>query len=280
MWLWQQNKAKLSLVMRIASISLAAHSCAIALLFFICGHASLSLKIGSRTVPPGQRIIVLPFYRNNMATQQRTITKKLAAQSPARQIKSITQKAVQKSTRVPTTSTTKKNGAKTETASKKIKATKQVTKAIKKEPVKEKKQPAPVAKKKIAKPNPDPLPEVIDHMPATPLVAQASAQEPITDKATDAPIVMGQDEYDAFTMHEQIRDEIARCWSPPAGIASGTNCIVTVYVTWQGGLERYTIQQPSGVLMFDMSVRVSLKNIAFPRCAHGKEITITFMQEN
>ena len=97
-------------------------------------------------------------------------------------------------------------------------------------------------------------------------------------EAEDA-VYMHQDEYDRFVMYEEIQTEVARCWCPPPGVASGTSCTLTFYVDWQGQAGTSTTLKPSKVLMFDMSARASLKDMVFPRSSYGKEITLTFMQE-
>jgi hypothetical protein len=52
-----------------------------------------------------------------------------------------------------------------------------------------------------------------------------------------------------------------------------------VCIDWHGTISECIMLQPSHIVMFDVSVRSSLKDMVFPRSAYGKEITLTFMQE-
>lgn len=170
------------------------------------------------------------------------------------------------------------------------------------EPKKQKTQKVDKVQEKASQVDKAPEPEIkkqlqeIDEKPVPPTPCQKEAEnhEPILADAVAEPTVapadgdalqaqdtvyMHQDEYDMLVMYEQIQAEVARCWCPPPGVAPGTSCTLTFYVDWQGKAGVCTTVKPSTVLMFDMSARVSLKDMVFLRSSYGKEITLTFMQE-
>jgi outer membrane biosynthesis protein TonB len=272
MWLWQQNKAKTVLVMRIASITFVLHGCVMGLLFFMCGHSALSFTVSTRKLLEDQRIIIVPFYKKTMGSIGKAAAhRRTNVQMPAKTKKTDAQKTGIKSCKKTTKPAVKKQSNH-----------KNKTSMLKKDLSKKEKKIEQHSKKVSPEPDIKTVPSPELDKKTEPVVDKQLQHEPIAANeplAQDNAVYMQQDEYDALVLYEQIQRELIRCWSPPAGIAAGTQCVVTLYVTWQGLLERYTLQQSSGILMFDMSVRASLKDIVFPRVAYGKELTITFMQE-
>ncbi len=314
MWLWQQNKAKKRLLSRIIGIIVAAHLCLMGLLFVGYGRsAKHSFTVTTQKPRSGQRVVVLPFYKQKpkLAVAQRRVgtasaarDAKTAAQEAAR----VARQKKQKETSLAAARAKKqaheraqKEAQQKKAAAKKAQEIKK-SKAAKKDAVKKKsaqklcaKKPEPVAKKKRelvqqkAQPLPEPEPKKIPEpvVPTPPAEQLEQAVEPIEPSVAheidvDAQgadpdvLYMNRDEYDAYIMQEQIQQEVARTWRPPLGVAPGTQCVVTICVTWQGAIESYTIKEPSGILMFDMSVRASLKDMQMPRSSYGKEIMLTY----
>lgn len=265
MWLWQRDKAKLSLVVHMVSIVLAAHAGVMGLLFLVYGRSSVhAFTVNTQTVLPGQRVVVLPFYKKVVGRNGKTATIHKPKKSIAKKVQTVPiKKAAKKRVAQNVPKRTKSTPA-------------QNRPSIVKKPEKEIKKQQPAV--------PAPL-EKLDEKPVQP--QEQVADEPVTvtpeqttELVGDANVVyMNQEEHDMFVMHEQIQHEVARCWRPPLGVTPGTRCVVTFYVSWQGQLESCTVQEPSGILMFDMSVRASLKDMVFPRSFYGKKCTLTFMQE-
>ena len=314
MWLWQQNKAKKRLLVRIIGIIGASHVCLMLLLFVAYGRsAKHAFTVTTQKPRSGQRVVVLPFYKQKpkLVGVQRpagTASAVSGMKRSAAQEATIARQKQQKETSLATARAKKQahERAQKEAQQKKAAAKKAQElkhhKAIKKDAVKKKsmqkpcaKKPEPVTKKKRAlepkrtEQSPDlelkKIPEpVVPTPPAEQLeqvaepIAPSVAHEIDVDAQTVDPDVlyMNKEEHDAYVMQEQIQQEVARTWRPPLGVAPGTQCIVTICVTWQGVIESCTIKEPSGILMFDMSVRASLKDMRMPRSSYGKEIMLTY----
>ncbi len=96
---------------------------------------------------------------------------------------------------------------------------------------------------------------------------------------SDDVIYVGQEEHDALVLHEQIQQEVVRCWHPPIGLDPALCCTVSVHVDWQGTSEKCAMIKASGILAYDISVHCAIKSIVFPRSTYGKDVILTFKQE-
>ena len=92
------------------------------------------------------------------------------------------------------------------------------------------------------------------------------------------PIYVGQMEMDALWMQNEMHREVTKKWQPPVGLSKELVCILNVLVDWSGNVAKTSIEQSSGALLYDISARTAMTQMAFPSWARGKEFTITFKQ--
>lgn len=137
------------------------------------------------------------------------------------------------------------------------KITKKITKPVKKEikTVTKKKIDHPVLKKKKN--------------------AQAIAKN---NPPQQKPVYVGQMEMDALWMQNKMYSAVTKKWRPPVGLSKALVCILNVLVDWQGNITQTTVEQRSGVLLYDISARTAMMQLTLPSWAYGKEFTITFKQ--
>ena len=75
-----------------------------------------------------------------------------------------------------------------------------------------------------------------------------------------------------------IQYEVDRVWQPPIGVAKGTECLVHFVVNRAGAVDKITIQKPSGMIIYDLSIVHVGKSFKFARCLWGKNFTVNFRQ--
>lgn len=75
-----------------------------------------------------------------------------------------------------------------------------------------------------------------------------------------------------------LRTDIANAWSAPPGIDNACWCKVQVMVGFDGIIKQLDIQESSGVLIYDMTVRRALLQAQLPAWIRGKTLIITFKQ--
>lgn len=73
-----------------------------------------------------------------------------------------------------------------------------------------------------------------------------------------------------------LHEEIVAQWAPPPGIASTCSCKITMLIDWAGVIRNFTVNESSGVLMYDIAAQKALTQVKMPKWTWGKEITITF----
>lgn len=73
-----------------------------------------------------------------------------------------------------------------------------------------------------------------------------------------------------------LHEEIVAQWAPPPGIASTCSCKITMLIDWEGVIRNFTVNESSGVLMYDIAAQKALTQVKMPKWTWGKEITITF----
>lgn len=106
-------------------------------------------------------------------------------------------------------------------------------------------------------------------------VGSPSAGDPIA-LATSEPIYLGQNDLDNLEIAQSIREEVANVWRPPAGLGVGRQCKVKVVVDWDGAIKELTFEEPSHVAAFDVSVRLAVQQMKFPKAVFGKELILPF----
>lgn len=80
----------------------------------------------------------------------------------------------------------------------------------------------------------------------------------------------------ALARYQLLREELSRMWQPPIGVVTN-GCTVQVVVDKCGKTNTFEVTQGSGVLMFDISVQSVCHVTQWPRWAHNKVLSITFV---
>ncbi len=94
----------------------------------------------------------------------------------------------------------------------------------------------------------------------------------------------GQDYESEYTSAEALRIvstiecELETRWKPPHGLAKGLTCGVKVRIGGDGSVVACTIEESSGVLIYDMAARAAARALVLPRWACGREFVIAFKQ--
>lgn len=96
--------------------------------------------------------------------------------------------------------------------------------------------------------------------------------------ATSQSVHVGQREYDALLVQQEIQQEVQRCWQAPIGISPHTQCKISVCVCPKGKVVRMNIEESSGILLYDAQAQQSIYVMQFPRATWGKEVIVYFKQ--
>lgn len=130
------------------------------------------------------------------------------------------------------------------------------------------KKTVPVEKAAPKKTATAPKPKVVQEKPLVP--EQANYQLDVRQ--------IGVRERGLLAEFKLLHEEIVSQWAPPPGIAADCSCQVTMLIDWKGAINKFTINESSGVLMYDTAAQKALTMITMPRWTWGKELTITFNQ--
>jgi len=161
----------------------------------------------------------------------------------------------------------------------------------------------PVPKKTMAKAQPKPAPKkVLAKTKPKPVQKMAKKTSPSFDKlrtsskkkegkrklvknSTQEKKVESQNHIDlsagAFAQADAkdfiaLQHELSKHWQPPVGIDQSCACAITAHIDRQGKIEDVTIDDTSGVLMFDVAARTAMLAMELPRWTWGKSLSITF----
>lgn len=104
--------------------------------------------------------------------------------------------------------------------------------------------------------------------------AAVSNPNPIADTG---PIYLGQNDLDNLEIAQSIREEVANVWRPPTGLGVGRQCKVKVIVDWDGAIKELTFEESSHIAAFDISVRLAVQQMKFPKAVFGKELILPFV---
>ena len=112
--------------------------------------------------------------------------------------------------------------------------------------------------------------------PSAQIQSSTHASEQITGtmNAIENAIFIGQDDLAALQAQQAISHDIAEHFKPPAGLKKGLQCQLKLMVEPQGRIV-VTIEQSSGVKLFDIQARLALQKITVASWLHGKELRIT-----
>lgn len=255
MWLWQQQRLakRTKFLGKLLFLSFVFHSIgAFFLLFMYKGDALSTLHISSAQ---SQQVIirVMPLTGLSKKINQKAITRKTYATS-TQKVVAQTKKTIVKKEPV------KKNIVKKKAAS--VTQKKEIKKVVPKK-VMEQKKTQPI--KELKKVEPQPIKKSVDP------VKKASQDNQIEDVK-----YVSQKEYNAFMAQAEFQEAIIEVWTPPAGMSDSLVCTVALSVDWKGNLQHHSVQDSSGVLVYDIAVEQALEKVKIPHSLWGKSVTIAF----
>jgi cell division protein FtsN len=276
MWLWQHPSVRkrhtffLKLGIGVALI----HILLLYLLFFSYNHGSRDVTLIVRQNAPGSPVKFVSMVDKRTgrkkpapkATASKSGKNKKGAQAAAKKTAKPAQKTKAQTSLKNTT--VKKETSKAKSAQKKKPAaqSKKPAKAAE-EKLPEKKEEPKVVEKKVV---PDAEPEV-----KAPEKVTTPEQEEVAEEFVVAFGAWGTIEQEEVA---ELYKELSENWRPPDGIADDCECTMKLHVGWDQNLLELETIKPSGVLMYDVSVRSALQKIVLPLWTRGKNITITFRQ--
>lgn len=269
MWFWQRKNTHSSILfwLQLAGMSAAIHLTLLGLFFFVFKDRTsrLSLIVTPELFNREITFTIAPSAKGG--AKSKTASKAAAStekKAPAPEKKKEPAKPVEKkqTTIANKKQTEKKVAAKK--ADKKVSEKKQIPEK-KAEPVKKEAPPAPAkeAEKSVEKKPEMPIAS------ATDTLAQVEHHELEVSK-------LGLYEKGLLEEFKVLHEEIVAQWAPPPGIASTCSCKITMLIDWEGVIRNFTVNESSGVLMYDIAAQKALTQVKMPKWTWGKEITITF----
>ena len=290
--------------MRLGAYCTGAHIVVLFMfLFAYKGNCVLRFDIHQLALSADIPIIVVPWCKKVAARAAKSAvtakkTSTISAKSANATISNPVKPQEEKASITPDTSTTiAKIPAAKVTAAKNTKLAKEIEKTLKPElkktesvagvqkqdvndeqKVKKEITPAAREEKKVAE-NKEVVPVV------SPLV-ETDGQKPVPESIAVAhaeidqenALIIGSDELVAFQMQQDLQSQVSLQWKPPVGLRSDLVCEITLSIDWNCQLKEVHVSKSSGVPMYDMSARQSLKDFTPPAWAKGKSLTICFKQ--
>ncbi len=74
----------------------------------------------------------------------------------------------------------------------------------------------------------------------------------------------------------EMHAALLNCWHPPVGVSPLHSCVVRMTFDAQLAMTSLVIEQSSGVLLYDVSVKTALRSMVFPVWVRNKTIIIEF----
>lgn len=258
MWRWQRVKDNhaIPFIYKITSWVIGAHL--ISLLLPI--RYSSFAPVHTRALP-SHAILFLPEQTKSTPLTPRKVS---AHKKPQPQvIKKVQPK------KVPVTKTAQKAPEKTKALPEKKITTVQKKVVTIPEP---KKTTVAVAPQKTAPPSKPVVPQKIAPAPTAAAVIKK------TEPPVAAPIISAQ-QLKAY--HEELENalvgELGKTWQPPQGFNAQASCSYKLEISKSGTLEKATLVQSSGILVYDVAARSAIfKMTRYPLWSHGKEVIVTF----
>jgi len=160
-----------------------------------------------------------------------------------------------------------------------------LAKLVKKKPVPQK-QPIKkvVVKKEIKKSTPlkkaVPKKEVLSKK-----VAQVTQKQPQKEETKKVVSVKEEQKEVKYVTHKEfnelqlqtaLQESIEKVWAPPAGMPESVVCHVSIAIDWDGKLAQTIIENPSGILIYDIAVEQAVAAMKLPRQMWGKTVRVAF----
>ena len=273
MWFWQHKNVRkqYALWAQLLFASAVAH------FFFLCGFffmyhgdtVELFLHINARNLE-GAPVVFRTVVPQRQTIQRPPVKKvaKAVPQKTPRQVKKVVQKKVvpPKPKPIPKTTVAQKKPVQKPAAPKKEVPKVAANKQMQQKPTQPTKPKTPEKQVvQTAKPKLNPTAEKqkkeVEQIAVTP------------STLTTQQDVVGIPEY-VFAFQQQI----AQKFTPPIGIASDAQCQIKMMISWEGAMQDVTVEQSSGILMYDVAARSAVHKLSLPRWTWGKSLTIVFKQ--
>ena len=266
MWRWLLAKVpkRYRLWFKLILFSAGFHGIMLFLLLFLHkGSTSIySFDLSRIAIDSDATIVFMPLHKTLSNNQVNKKGGKGAQKSAAQKAEpKIEKKSKAKNEKAPTTLASEK------TRKKEQKQKESKNNAQKKQPKKVVQEKKVAEEKEIKKPADIEKPAEIENK---------TQQEAMGDGSNI--VYVGREDLEALQLQQAICSEISEHWRPPRGVSKEKACIVRMLVDWQGAVKSITVEKPSGIAMYDVSVRKALLSMTVPQAAWGKELSITFKQ--
>jgi outer membrane biosynthesis protein TonB len=89
-------------------------------------------------------------------------------------------------------------------------------------------------------------------------------------------LVVGRNEYEMIKVYQEIQEELAAYWRPPAGMKPKQSAILLALIGDNGRVGQVQVEQSSGVLAYDMAARMALVKSSFSLDVRGRQLRLHF----
>lgn len=122
--------------------------------------------------------------------------------------------------------------------------------------------------------------------PAPPSTEPSQSPEParqeLTTQETEQPglydLTTEQESDELAPLRTVVVNEVTRTWNPSIGVPKNTEAILELTIDTEGTVSSYIFLQKSGILIFDKSIIMAIKQMNFKPFICDKRITIRFRQ--
>lgn len=264
------------LFLQFFSVVAIIHIVVIAATFFVGNKSPLSLTF-SKNVNLNAQIKFTPLLKNAHDFSKKigpSLNNQIKSSQVADQVKSVSAKSQKNSNFSVVGSRPVSLNPKKEQIKKSVPKKKQ---PIKKAPAKKNINKEETVKKV------EPKKEELKQQPIKDIVKE----EPIIEKVETSEISevnlgvgevleLGRDDKLVFEAYQVVQGQINEIWAPPLETDSDIFCDLKVSIDLNGKLNNIIIVKSSGVPMFDMSAKIALQDIVWPKHFHSKDIDLTF----
>jgi outer membrane biosynthesis protein TonB len=104
----------------------------------------------------------------------------------------------------------------------------------------------------------------------------AVASPSVENSDNNEPIVLGQEEFEALNVYQDVHRELSTHWHPPSGLHPKQPMIVLVGIDKFGKSCSMSVEQSSGVLVYDVAARMAVGKAVFSQQLWGQYIRLHF----
>lgn len=310
MWHWLRKKwaKKHEFIAKLFAVFFVAHCFILFMLFFVDSRENAQrIYVGQTLIDSDAKIVYCPLNKTMMQSTggragSRGSTQSAGAAAQSRE--AAQDKKVAGSGKKPATALTNKpvksgkagkagKNKKSDKADKKNKSKKDKQKKSEPlKPIKETKAPINTEKPKLPEPV---VPEVATEKAVVETEVDVKAAQVSTAESTDLPatgavsgvagseawngsgnehiIYMGRDDMRNYQIVSQVQEAIEEHWTLPPGISEDIHCTVRMTIQSDGAVSAQ-IEEPSGMLMYDIAARDAVQASQMPQHIWGKSFLI------